>query len=95
MNRKSKNPIVAQLLRPDVFSICWDAEELSSDVTEGMDVLGGRAQTGNEQKLASSTPLYRLPAEAMAQIKGVSFYPRIWTGVDLPTPHPSLLRPPF
>lgn len=62
MTRKAKDPVVAQFLRPDVFSICWDPEEVSSDVTEGMDVLAGGGHTGNKRRLPSSMPKVTVPS---------------------------------
>ena len=62
-----------------VFSICWNPEEVGFNASEGMDVLARQEQVDKEQKLPSSTSLYRCPAEVMAQIKRIeSYYLKIW-----------------
>ena len=42
-----------------------------------MDVLAMQKQAVKEQKLPSSMFLYRLSAEGVAQIKGVSSHPKV------------------
>lgn len=55
-----------------VFSICWNLEEVGSNASEGMDLPARQEQAGKERKHPSSVLLYRLPAESVALIKGVS-----------------------
>lgn len=83
---KFKNPVVAQSswMSQLVFSICWNPEEAGSNASEGRNMLARRRQAGQEQKLPSVS-LYRLPAESVAQIKGVSSCLKIrFKGVCLP-----------
>lgn len=56
-----------------VFSIHWNPDEVGSKASEGMDLLTRGGQASEEQNLPSSKPLYRLPAEGVAQIGGMSF----------------------
>ena len=58
-------------MTPLVFSRCGNPEEVGSNASEGLDLLARGEQTGKEQKLPSFMSLYRLPAEGMAQIKGM------------------------
>jgi hypothetical protein len=73
-----------------VFNICWNAKDIGTNASEGMDMLARRGQAGKEEKLIAFKSLYRLPAEGMVQIESVSskvrikgvylFTSKIWTG---------------
>ena len=72
MNWKSKNLVVDQSPRLDVSAgVCWSLEEVGSNAMEG-DVLTIWEEAVKEQTLPSSMLLYRLPAEGMSHIKGMS-----------------------
>ena len=57
-----------------VLCICWNPEEVGSSASERVDVLVKQGQVGKEQNLPSSMSFYRLPAEGVAQIKGLSSF---------------------
>lgn len=74
MNRKSniqKLPSLQGWVSQQVFSRCWNLEEVGSSATEEMDLLTRLEQAGKEQKFPASLSLYRLPEECMVQIKGL------------------------
>ena len=54
-----------------------ESEEVGSNASKRMDLLSKRKQEGKEQKLLSSMPLRRLPAEGVAGIKSVSSHLKI------------------
>lgn len=78
MNAKSKNPVAAQAtswVSQLVFSRCWNPK-VGSKASEGMGMLPRREQTGKEQvSFFHVSP--RLPAEGVAQMKGVSSHLKI------------------
>ncbi|EDL82258.1 rCG29069 [Rattus norvegicus] len=56
------------------FNIYLNPKEVGSNASEGMDF----PETGSRQKsFLPPCPLYRLPAESVAQIKGGSYYFKI------------------
>lgn len=78
-----ESPRIQELFRPQgwmsqlVFNTCWNSEEVGSNVSEG---LASKARASRHRAKASfSMSLYRLPAEGVAQMKGVSFQLQIWT----------------
>ena len=85
MNWKSKNLVVDQSPRLDVSAgVCWSLEEVGSNAMEG-DVLTIWEEAVKEQTLPSSMLLYRLPAEGMSHIKGMSSSFKIWIKVSFPS----------
>ena len=55
-----------------VFSKFWNSEELGFNSSEGMVMLEGQEQASKEQKVSSSMPSLKLPAEGDSQINLVS-----------------------
>ncbi|CAO2643094.1 hypothetical protein LEMLEM_LOCUS26503 [Lemmus lemmus] len=75
------------LLHQLVFSICWNPKEVGYNSGEGMDVLAKRGQAVKEEEnLPSPMSLYRLPAEVVVQVRGVSSHLKVCIkGLSHPT----------
>jgi hypothetical protein len=54
-----------------VFSILWNPKGAGFNPSDVMNVLVRKDQAGIEQNLPLSVFLYRLPAEGLAQVRGM------------------------
>ena len=70
VNRKFKNPVVAQSMRLNISAgLQYMLEPFTgSNASEETCLLVRTGQAGKAQKLPSSMTMYRLPAEGVAQI---------------------------